>query len=186
MLRTSVFRVARAAARPSIARIAVTPAHAYNRFIRFESTKAEQPEQPPQIDTVKEAWRKARDLKDELNHNWDAVTLTYEQVKPKTLSPSPDAYLIDVREPDEVIQGSIPSSVNLPLSVLSNSLHLHKDAFMEKHGFDKPRLAEEIVFYCRSGKRSATACDIAKRNGYTNLFNYEGSWLDWVKKEGTK
>lgn len=195
MLRTSVFRVARAAARPSIARIAVTPAHAYNRFIRFESTKAEQPEQPPQIDTVKEAWRKARDLKDKLNHNWDAVTLTYEQVKPKTLSPSPvrallflpfflyimepnsiangvtavrqDAYLIDVREPDEVIQGSIPSSVNLPLSVLSNSLHLHKDAFMEKHGFDKPRLTEEIVFYCRSGKRSATACDIAKRNGYT-------------------
>ncbi|KIM84569.1 hypothetical protein PILCRDRAFT_818147 [Piloderma croceum F 1598] len=183
MLRTSAFRVARAASRPSIARIAVTPAHTYNHFIRFESTKAEQ---PPQTDAAKEAWRKARDLKDKLNHNWDAVTLTYEQVKPKTLSPSPDAYLIDVREPDEVIQGSIPSAVNLPLSVLSNSLHLHNGAFKEKHGFDKPRLAQEIVFYCRSGKRSATACDIAKRNGYTNLFNYEGSWLDWVQKEGTK
>jgi len=117
-----------------------------------------------------------------------------------------DAYLIDVREPDEVVQGSIPSAVNLPLSVLTNSLHLQKDAFKEKHGFDKPRLAQEIVFYCRSGKRSATACDIAKRNGYTkwvvvfcfilirnlwcfignSLFNYEGSWLDWVQKEGTK
>jgi hypothetical protein len=86
MLQTSAFRVARAASRPSIARIAVTPAHTYNHFIRFESTKAEQ---PPQTDPVKEAWRKARDLKDKLNHNWDAVTLTYEQVKPKTLSPSP-------------------------------------------------------------------------------------------------
>jgi len=149
----------------------------------MESTKAEE---PPQTDATKAAWRRARDLKDKLNHNWDMPTLNYEQVKPRTLSPSSDAYLIDVREPDEVIQGSIPSSVNLPLSVLSNSLHLQENAFKEKHGFDKPRKNQEIVFYCRSGKRSATACDIAKRNGYTSLFSYEGSWLDWVQKEGQK
>jgi len=86
MLRTNAFRVVRAASRPNIACIAVTPAHTYNHFIRFESTKAEK---PPQTDTAKEAWRKARTLKDKLNHNWDAATLTYEQVKPKTLSPSP-------------------------------------------------------------------------------------------------
>lgn len=114
-----------------------------------------------------------------------------------------DAYLVDVREPDEVIQGMIPSSVNLPLSVLSNSLHLHANAFKAQHGFEKPMKDQEIVFYCRSGKRSATACDVAKRNGYTkcviefnwcclspdsccSLYNYEGSWLDWVQQEGNK
>ena len=147
--------------------------------IRFNSSKPESDE------AAKAALKEARKLKDKLNHNWDTPTLTYDQLKPKTARPSPvcithlcslvlislvpsqDAYLIDVREPDEVIQGSIPSSVNLPLSVLSNSLHLSKKDFMEKHGFHKPKTEQEITFYCRSGKRSATACDIAKRNGYT-------------------
>lgn len=75
--------------------------------------------------------------------------------------------MIDVREPNEVIQGMIPSAVNLPLSVLANSLHLHHAAFEEKHGFPKPKKEQEIVFYCRSGMRSSSACDVAKRNGYT-------------------
>jgi rhodanese-related sulfurtransferase len=79
---------------------------------------------------------------------------------------SQDAYLIDVREPDEVMQGSIPSSVNLPLSVLGNSLHLTPQAFKAQHGFEKPKKQQEVVFYCRSGMRSASACDIARRNGY--------------------
>lgn len=78
-----------------------------------------------------------------------------------------DKYLIDVREPDEVLQGSIPSSVNLPLSTLPNSLHLDPATFKQRFGFTKPRPNQEITFYCRSGKRSASACDIAKRNGYT-------------------
>jgi rhodanese-related sulfurtransferase len=36
----------------------------------------------------------------------------------------------------------------------------------EFYGFKKPNTEEEIVFYCRSGKRSATACDSAIKNGY--------------------
>lgn len=75
--------------------------------------------------------------------------------------------MIDVREPDEVLQGSIPSSVNLPLSVLSNSLHTPAAVFKKQFGFDKPKREQEIIFYCRSGKRSSSACDVAKRNGYT-------------------
>ena len=183
MLRTSTIRATRAQSRSMIARIAVTPT--YNHyFARFESTKADE---PTQTDAAKAAWRAARDLKDKLNHNWDMPVMNYEQVKLRSSSPNPvrlyqffflsprikwtfslqNAYLIDVREPDEVIQGSIPSSVNLPLSVLANSLYLQQNAFKAKHGFDKPGKEQEIVFYCRSGKRSATACDIAKRNGYT-------------------
>ncbi|KAL5495346.1 hypothetical protein ACEPAI_809 [Sanghuangporus weigelae] len=117
---------------------------------------------------------------------WNAPTVTYEQVKPRTEQPSPDAYLIDVREPDEVILGSIPSSVNVPLSVLADSLHLNPVAFKERHSIEKPKRNQEIVFYCRSGKRSATAADIARRYGYTNVLNYEGSWLDWTAKEQGK
>jgi rhodanese-related sulfurtransferase len=61
----------------------------------------------------------------------------------------------------------IPSAVNLPLSVLSNSLHLQPDAFKAKHGFEKPKKTQEVIFYCRSGKRSTSASDVAKRNGFT-------------------
>jgi rhodanese-related sulfurtransferase len=112
--------------------------------------------------------------------------------------------LIDVREPDEVIQGSIPSSVNIPLSVLPGSLRMNEVLFEEKFGFKKPKTSQEIVFYCRSGVRAATAGDIAKKNGYeklvcqastlhdpltlnhVRLYNYRGSWLEWVQKEGHK
>lgn len=83
-----------------------------------------------------------------------------------------DSYLIDVREPEEVIQGSIPSSVNIPLSVLPSSLHLKTDEFEKKFGFAKPRRDQEIVFYCRSGVRAATAGDIAKKNGYEKLVSH--------------
>ena len=94
----------------------------------------------------------------------------------------------------------IPSAVNLPLSILPESLNTPAEFFQEKYGFPKPLKIQEITFYCRSGKRSASACDIAKRNGYTkyvaflylmwlvmtfrSLYNYEGSWLEWVSKEG--
>ncbi|EJD04041.1 endoplasmic reticulum protein [Fomitiporia mediterranea MF3/22] len=117
---------------------------------------------------------------------WDAPKLSYEQVKPRTEQPSPNAYLIDVREPDEVILGSIPSSVNVPLTGFAESLHLNPVAFKEKFGFEKPKRNQEIVFYCRSGKRSATAADMAKKHGYTKVFNYEGSWLDWTAREQGK
>ena len=77
--------------------------------------------------------------------------------------------MIDVREPDEVIQGSIPSSVNIPLSILPGSLYMKAEEFEKKFGFKKPMRDQEIIFYCRSGVRAATAGDIAKKNGYERL-----------------
>ncbi|KAI9512650.1 Rhodanese-like protein [Russula earlei] len=129
----------------------------------------------------KKAYNKA---KEELLKDWIAPILTYEQVKQKSQQPSENAYLIDVREPDEVLQGMIPSAVNLPLSVLPAALNMEGEKFMEQYGFQKPSLDQEVAFYCRSGMRSATASDVARRNGYTNILNYKGSWLDWTAREG--
>ena len=67
------------------------------------------------------------------------------------------------------MQGMIPSAVNLPLSVLGNALHIHHEEFKKQYGFEKPLLEQEVTFYCRSGKRSSTASDVAKRNGYTKF-----------------
>lgn len=71
-----------------------------------------------------------------------------------------------MREADEVIQGNIPSSVNLPLSSLEKSLDVHPDDFFKSFGFRKPKPDQSIIFYCRSGKRSETAMGIAKLKGF--------------------
>ncbi|KAG6866794.1 hypothetical protein C0991_008730 [Blastosporella zonata] len=159
---------------------------------------------PPKIRTPEEQARKdAKDRMNELQHDWDAKEITYAELKPRTNTPVADTYLIDVREPEEVVQGMIPSAVNLPLSDLGNSLHLNPATFLEKHGFDKPGKDQQLIFYCRSGKRSTTASDVAKRNGFTkyvdtihclpvlirasySILNYKGSWLEWVEKENIR
>ncbi|KAI0271523.1 Rhodanese-like protein [Gloeopeniophorella convolvens] len=147
------------------------------RGARFNSTQT-----PP---ARSEEERKLRNkLREELLEDWTAPILSYEEVKQKSQEPSEDAYLIDVREPDEVVQGMIPSAVNLPLSSLSGALHLDGEQFQEKYGFKKPASDQEVVFYCRSGMRSASAGDVARRNGYKNIWNYKGSWLDWTAREG--
>ena len=71
-----------------------------------------------------------------------------------------------MREPAEVVQGAIPSAVNLPLSVLPNALQMPPAEFKEKFGFEKPRKNQEVTFYCRSGKRSTTASETAQQQGY--------------------
>ncbi|TEB39305.1 Rhodanese-like protein [Coprinellus micaceus] len=132
------------------------------------------------------AKRKALDEKDRLQADWDAKVVSYEDILPKTQNPTADTFLIDVREPDEVAQGSIPSSINIPLTVLPDALQLSPQAFRERFGFQKPKHTQEVIFYCRSGKRSTTASDVAKRNGYKNILNYTGSWLDWTERQNPK
>lgn len=78
-----------------------------------------------------------------------------------------DRVLIDVREVHEVEQGSIPSSVNVPLSVLPQAFEQTPDAFRKTYGFDRPEKHQEVIVYCRSGKRSATAADIIWHKGYS-------------------
>ncbi|KAL8278452.1 hypothetical protein RQP46_009142 [Phenoliferia psychrophenolica] len=113
----------------------------------------------------------------------DGEVVTYEELKPLTESPSDAVLVIDVREPDEVALGNIPSSVNIPLSGFEKSLSLDEGDFTRIHGFHKPTKAQQIIFYCRSGKRSTTATDLAKRAGYRAVRNYTGSWLDWQAKD---
>jgi rhodanese-related sulfurtransferase len=95
----------------------------------------------------------------------------------------------------------IPSAVNLPLSDLAGALRMDGGKFKEKYGFQKPAFDQEVVFYCRSGMRSSTASDVARRNGYTkyahphlidsvlmrfypSILNFKGSWLEWTAREG--
>ena len=153
------------------------------KYVRLNSSTAGQP--PSESDgKLPSGPRRRLPLKGPELDPWVPPIFSYEQVKLMTEQPSPvrphllsnrtldsrmtrqDSYLIDVREPDEVVQGSIPSSVNIPLSILPGSLYMEASKFKRKFGFTKPMRDQEIVFYCRSGVRAATAGDIAKKNGF--------------------
>ncbi len=41
---------------------------------------------------------------------------------------------------------------------------------------------EELIIHCRSGKRSAMACQILETMGFKNTKNLEGGMLDWQEK----
>ncbi|KAL1407668.1 Thiosulfate sulfurtransferase rdl2, mitochondrial [Vanrija albida] len=116
-------------------------------------------------------------------------TIGYDEVKKLSDQPNDDVLLIDTREPDEVINGTIPSAVILPLSRLEAALNpkFNPGDFQREFAFAKPLPEQNIVFFCRSGRRSGLACEIAEREGYPNVRNYVGSWLEWEdksKKEG--
>ncbi|EIW72610.1 hypothetical protein TREMEDRAFT_25914 [Tremella mesenterica DSM 1558] len=114
--------------------------------------------------------------------------ISYKELKPLTQQPTDEIIIIDVREPDEAALGMIPSAVNLPMSEIQKALDVKMNPgdFQRKFAFPKPALSQNIIFYCRSGKRSATASELAENLGYHNVRNYVGSWLDWSKRQETK
>jgi NADPH-dependent 2,4-dienoyl-CoA reductase/sulfur reductase-like enzyme/rhodanese-related sulfurtransferase len=76
-----------------------------------------------------------------------------------------DAFLLDVREPEEFRDGAIDGAVNIPLGKLrarSNEL---------------PR-GREIWVYCRAGHRSYYACRFLAQNGF-RVRNLSGGYRTW-------
>lgn len=90
----------------------------------------------------------------------------YSELKPETSSPSGEITIIDVREPNEVAQGIIPSAVNVPLSQFQSAFSGSGGDFEKQFAFRRPEYDDKIVFYCRSGKRSQQALEHAQKNGW--------------------
>lgn len=77
--------------------------------------------------------------------------------------------LLDVREPHEVHISKISDSTLIPLDDLPGRLNeLDKNA--------------EIVVMCRSGGRSAKACELLQNNGFDQVSNLKGGVNEWAKK----
>lgn len=79
-----------------------------------------------------------------------------------------DVVLVDVRSHAEVAQGAIPGASHLPLHLLPLQLN--------QLPCDK-----KIVFYCRTGARSAQACLYAANQGSENTINLRGGIVAWVR-----
>lgn len=81
-----------------------------------------------------------------------------------------DALVLDVREDKEVAAGRIPNAKHIPLGQLPGrvqELLKYKD--------------KAIVVNCRSGMRSASACRMLAKDGFTQVYNLKGGIIAWEK-----
>lgn len=79
-----------------------------------------------------------------------------------------DAVLLDVRESNELAQGSIRNAKHLALSVLKQRVDELKSYA------DKP-----VITYCKAGNRSSEACAILKKHNFTNVMSLKGGIEAW-------
>ena len=77
-------------------------------------------------------------------------------------------HLLDVREPDERLEFNI-GGVFIPLGQV---MAMQTDEIENLKN-------EEIICYCRSGKRSMQAAMMLETFGFTNVVNLEGGMLAW-------
>jgi rhodanese-related sulfurtransferase len=77
--------------------------------------------------------------------------------------------LIDVRTEAEYAQAKIEGSTHIPLHMLPLKLQ-------ELQG------GQPIVFYCRSGARSAQACAWLMSQGVENVYNLAGGIMSWARE----
>lgn len=78
-----------------------------------------------------------------------------------------DIVIVDVREEEEMAEGYIEGAVLIPLDTVESEV--------ENKITDKDKT---ILVYCRSGRRSAIACDIMDSLGYKNVYDF-GGIIDW-------
>ncbi|TYP93490.1 Rhodanese-related sulfurtransferase [Fodinibius salinus] len=98
--------------------------------------------------------------------------ITVQEFKEKLEDNDSNVLLLDVREPFEQYQSKIEydNSTLIPVDQLPNRLdeiESHKD--------------QEIVCMCRSGSRSAQACELLEKKGFENVMNLKGGINQWAK-----
>jgi rhodanese-related sulfurtransferase len=79
-----------------------------------------------------------------------------------------NAVVVDVREATEYAQGHIADAKHIPLAQLGERL---KELTRYK---DKP-----VLLHCQGGVRSAKACDLLAKHGFTKLYNLQGGINAW-------
>ena len=85
------------------------------------------------------------------------------------LNEGEDVYLLDVREPAEVLDWAFPGAVNIPLGELGSRT-------------DELPTDREIVVLCHSGVRSASAAQALDGAGW-QAANLTGGVVAWLASE---
>jgi rhodanese-related sulfurtransferase len=80
-----------------------------------------------------------------------------------------NAVILDVRTEDECDQGIIEGSINI-------DIHKGQEFIDAIAALDK---SKNYYVYCRSGMRSAKACEIMNELGIENAYNLLGGIIEW-------
>ncbi|XP_077987967.1 thiosulfate:glutathione sulfurtransferase-like isoform X1 [Glandiceps talaboti] len=114
----------------------------------------------------------------------DAPSIDHEGLV--ALLQSGDIQLVDVREPDELIDfGKIDKSYNIPLGEVEEALVMDPAKFQEKYKAEMPKKSDtNIIFHCLAGIRSADALSTAHNLGFSKARHYPGGWEEWAEKTG--
>jgi len=102
--------------------------------------------------------------------------ITAEELKIK-LDEGEMILIIDVREHGEYIYGYIPGAVNISRGVLE--FRIGNEKFWDSQFLYLPEKTEEIIIYCKKGRRGVLAVNSLKSLGYSNVKNLEGGWKQW-------
>lgn len=80
--------------------------------------------------------------------------------------------VLDVRDADEIAAdgGGVPGAISIPIGELTSRLG------------ELPK-SKPIVTVCRSGRRSAQATVILKKNGYADAANLKGGMIEWSRSQ---
>ncbi|MEM9235654.1 MAG: molybdopterin-synthase adenylyltransferase MoeB [Verrucomicrobiota bacterium] len=98
----------------------------------------------------------------------DFPSITVDELASK-LSEQPDTVLIDVRNPEEHAETSIPGSRLIPLGKLADRL-----AEVPREG--------EVLVHCKLGGRSAKAVAFLQEQGISGATNVEGGIEAWLQR----
>ena len=78
-------------------------------------------------------------------------------------------YVLDVRSPEEYASGHLPGAINIPYDQIASRIaEVPKD--------------QDVVLYCKSGRRAGIAAEVLAGQGYTRLQHLEGDIVAWVDK----
>jgi len=101
------------------------------------------------------------------------MDIDVKELKEK-LDKGEDFVLIDVREPYEHEDFNVGGDL-IPLGQITAAME-----DLEDHKED------EIVVYCRSGRRSGIAKELMQQVGFKNVRNLEGGMVAWAEAFGTQ
>lgn len=98
--------------------------------------------------------------------------ITVEELKQK-INSGEQVNLIDVREPNEHKEANIGGRL-VPLGKVQT---------MQVEDLEDLK-DQEVIIYCRSGRRSMLACAVLDQMGFKDTYNLEGGILAWLDKYG--
>ncbi len=87
--------------------------------------------------------------------------------------------IVDVREPEEFVEGHIPGAVNIPRGLLEFEVDGHPAVNYQTAEALSHR-GRPVVLYCLSGGRSALAADALLRLGFTDPVSLDHGILGWA------